>query len=119
MMIEPVPTVVVETPTFLSATRKMLDDEEREALADFLAYNPLAGDVIAGTGGIRKLRWALPGRGKSGGARVIYYYHDVRIPLYLLNAYTKNEQANLSQAERNAYRLVVAEITAVLKERER
>jgi hypothetical protein len=112
------PIAVVETPEFLSATRKMLDDEDREALTDFLAYHPEAGDVVAGTGGVRKLRWGLPGRGKSGGARVIYYYHDDRIPLFLLNAYAKNEQANITHAQRNAYRAVVAAITAILKEQE-
>jgi hypothetical protein len=110
------PIAIVEMPTFVSATRKMLDEEEREELTDFLAWNPTAGDVIAGTGGVRKVRWSLPGRGKSGGARVIYYYHDERIPLFLLDAYAKNDRASLSHAERNAYRQVVAAITAVLKE---
>lgn len=113
------PVAVVETWEFMAATRKMLDDDEREELIDFLASNPLKGDVIAGTGGVRKVRWALQGRGKSGGARVIYYYHDDRIPLYLLNAYAKNEQANLTHAQRNAYRHLVDSITTVLKEREK
>ena len=111
------PTVVVETPQFIAATRKMLDDDERAELTDFLAYHPGAGDVIAGTGGVRKLRWSLAGRGKSGGARIIYYYHDDRIPLFLLSAFAKKEQANISHAERNAYKQVVAEITSILKER--
>jgi hypothetical protein len=110
------PVTVVETPRFVSVARKLLDDEEREALIEFLAFQPEAGDVIAGTGGVRKLRWKLPGRGKSGGARVIYYFHDERIPLLLLNAYAKNEQANISHAERNAYRQLVAEIASGLKE---
>ena len=115
-MLSEKPTAVVEAPTFVSATRKMFNDDEREELTVFLAFNPTAGDVIAGTGGVRKLRWALTGRGKSGGARVIYYYHDEHIPLFLLNAYAKNEQANLSHAERNAYKQVVAAITAAIKE---
>jgi hypothetical protein len=75
------------------------------------------GDVIAGTGGIRKLRWALKGRGKSGGARVIYYYHDARIPLYLLDIYAKNEQANLSLAERNEFKKLATALAAIAKER--
>ena len=110
------PVTVVETAEFLSLTRKMLDDEERENLAEFLAYHPAAGDVIAGTGGVRKLRWSLEGRGKSGGARIIYYYHDGRIPLYLLSAYAKSSRANLSHAERNAYKRVVAVFAAMVKE---
>ena len=56
---------------------------------------------MEGTGGIRKLRWSRGSRGKSGGVRVIYYYHDERMPLYLLTVFGKNEQANLSKAERN------------------
>jgi hypothetical protein len=101
--------------SFVSATRKMLDDEEREALIDFLAYNPAAGDVMAGTGGVRKLRWSLPGRGKSGGARVIYYYRDERMPLYLIEAFAKNEQANISHAGRNAFKKLATDLAAVLK----
>jgi hypothetical protein len=110
------PVAVAETAHFASASRKMLSDTEREELTDFLAWNPVAGDVIAGTGGVRKLRFALKGRGKSGGARVIYYYHDERIPLYLLDIYTKNEQANLSLAERNNFKKVTAAMAAMAKE---
>ena len=70
-MNETSPITVVETPEFLSVTRKLLDDEERAELVEYLAYNPSAGTIIPGTGGIRKLRWGLEGRGKRGGARVI------------------------------------------------
>lgn len=98
------PVSVVETPEFLSATRKLMDDDERAALVDFLAYNPTAGDLIQGTGGVRKLRWALEGRGKRGGARVIYFYHGTNLPVFALTAYAKNVQANLSRAECNDFR---------------
>ena len=97
----------------------MLGDSEREELIDFLSTNPTVGDVIAGTGGVRKVRWALPGRGKRGGARVIYYYHDERIPLFLLDAYAKNEQADISYAQRSYYRQFVLAATAGLKEQNR
>ncbi len=56
---------------------------------------------MEGTGGVRKLRWARGSRGKSGGVRVIYYFHSNRIPLYLLTMFAKNERANLNKAERN------------------
>jgi hypothetical protein len=78
--ISPVPrpslVTVVETPEFLAATRKLMEAGERALLVDYLALNPIAGDLIPGTGGVRKLRWGLEGRGKRGGARVIYFYHN-------------------------------------------
>jgi len=82
-------------------------------LVDYLARNPLAGDLVQGAGGVRKLRWALEGRGKRGGARVIYYYHSQSMPLFALTAYAKNEQAGMSQADRNDFR----RLTALLVER--
>jgi hypothetical protein len=111
-MLERTPVVVVETDEFLAAMRKMLGEEEREELIDFLAYCPESGDVIAGTGGVRKLRWALPGRGKSGGARVIYFFHDPGMPLYAITAYKKNELDNLSHADRNDLKKLVGAIKA-------
>ena len=76
-----------------------MDDAERAELVLYLAYNPTAGDVIPGSGGVRKLRWGLEGRGKRGGARVIYFFHDLEMPLLLLKAYAKNEQEDLSQIQ--------------------
>jgi hypothetical protein len=98
------PITVVETPEFLSATRKLLTEEERAILVDYLAHNPAAGELIRETGGVRKLRWGLEGRGKRGGARVIYFYHSANIPLFALSAYAKNDRANLSQKDRNDFR---------------
>jgi hypothetical protein len=92
---------VVETERFLKDVRLLLSDAERAELVAFIAENPEAGEVIPETGGVRKIRWALAG-GKRGGARVIYYHHSERLPVFLLAAYAKNERANLSQAERNA-----------------
>ncbi len=93
------PITVVETPEFLASTRRLLDDDERTALVDHLAYNPSVGTVIPGTGGIRKLRWGLEGRGKRGGARVIYFFHNLDMPLFLLTAYAKNDRDDLSHAD--------------------
>src|SRR5207245_1188588 len=92
------------TPEFLSATRKVMSDEEQALLVEYLAYNPTAGDLISGTGGVRKLRWGLEGRGKRGGARVIYFHHDAGMPLFALTAFAKNERADLSQQDRNDFR---------------
>ena len=92
---------VVELPEYLRQASRLLDDDEQKDIVDYLAEHPKAGDILQGTGGIRKLRWSRGSRGKSGGVRVVYYFHDERIPLYLLTVFGKGEQANLSKAERN------------------
>jgi hypothetical protein len=92
---------VAELPEYLRAAGKLLAEADRRAVVDYLAAQPKAGDLIEGTGGVRKLRWARGGRGKSGGVRVIYYFHSDAMPLYLLTMFAKNERANLSKAERN------------------
>jgi hypothetical protein len=107
------PLSVVETPEFLTAARRIMNEAERGLLVDYLARTPLAGEIIAGAGGVRKLRWALEGRGKRGGARVVYYYHGDAMPIFALTAYAKNERADLSQADRNDFR----RLTALLVER--
>jgi hypothetical protein len=116
-MARTVPISVVETPEFLSATRKLMTDEERALLVDYLAYNPTTGDLIPGTGGVRKLRWGLEGRGKRGGARVIYFYHDVGLPLFALTAFAKNERADLSQRDRNDFRQLTTLLVEAFKRR--
>ena len=118
-MAEAVPVSVVETPEFLAATRKLMSDDERALLMDYLAYNPAAGDLIPGTGGVRKLRWALDGRGKRGGARVVYFYHDAGMPLFALTAYAKNERADLSQQDRNDFRQLTTLLVEASKRRKR
>jgi hypothetical protein len=91
---------VVETPEFLAASADLFDDDQRTLLISYLAAHPEAGDLIPGTGGIRKLRWAVAGRGKRGGARVVYFVHSERLPLFLLTAYAKNRRADLSARDR-------------------
>ena len=116
-MARTVPISVVETPEFLSATRKLMSDEERALLVDYLAYDPTVGDLIPGTGGVRKLRWGLEGRGKRGGARVIYFHHDAGLPLFALTAFAKNERADLSQQDRNEFRQLTALLVEAFKRR--
>lgn len=90
---------VVELPSFIRDAESALDEDEREKLKAYLAANPEAGVVIQGTGGVRKLRWSLPGKGKRGGGRVIYYFHNDTIPVYLFKFYTKAAKSDLSTDE--------------------
>lgn len=92
---------IVELPEFIRKADKLISTEEHDELLYFLSTNPTAGVLIQGTGGIRKLRWATGNRGKSGSTRVIYFYHNPAFPLFLLTAFGKNEQENLSKDERN------------------
>lgn len=108
---DPGPVGVVETPEFLSAAKACMTDQERADLIDHLANHPRSGDLIQGTGGVRKLRWGLAGRGKRGGARVIYYFHSERMPLFALTVFAKSEQADISQADRNAFKRLTDQLS--------
>jgi hypothetical protein len=101
------PMTVVETPFFLRKATALLDDEERSELVMFLGVNPEAGDIVPETGGVRKVRWAAQGKGKRGGVRVIYYFHNETFPVFLLTVYAKNQKANLTKAERSEFKKLV------------
>ena len=103
---------VVETGRFLRDASQLMPEADRMNLVSFIAANPESGELIPGTGGVRKLRWVLPGRGKRGGARVIYYFHSEQLPVFLLAAYGKNEKADLTMAERNAIAKLVPILVA-------
>ena len=99
----------LETPWF---TRWIVDAMEDDAYRKFQSHlmkNPLAGDLIRGGGGIRKIRLALPGRGKRGGARVIYYYAAQRTTVLFLYAYEKSKQGDLTPDQVKALRKIVKE----------
>ena len=81
---------------------KLMSEEERHLLIGYLSRNPKEGAILQGTGGIRKIRWNRKGQGKSGGYRIIYYFHDESMPLFILTIFGKNEKDNLSQGERNS-----------------
>ncbi len=103
---------VVETGIFYRRATALLSRDEHDALIAFLATNPFAGDEIVGTGGVRKVRFAAKGKGKSGGARVIYYIVDETMPLFALLIYGKGEQADLTAAQRTTVAALAAEIKA-------
>ena len=105
------PIAVAETQMFEGAAAKIWSEDERLALVDRVARNPESGDVIPGTGGVRKLRWGRAGSGKRGGARVIYFYYDIDCPLYLLFAYAKASAEDMTADEKRA----VSALAAVIK----
>jgi hypothetical protein len=79
---------------------------------DLIAYNPTCGDLIAGTGGLRKVRVGRGGSGKRGGARVIYYFYNANFPLVLMALYAKNEKADLTARDKRALAANLMEIRA-------
>lgn len=106
---------VVETPVFVRRAEKLLSGDEHNELIIFLAMNPLAGDEIVGTGGVRKVRFGAKGKGKSGGVRVIYYFYDRDIPIYALLIYGKSERADLTPEQRKSVASFAAAIKSLRK----
>jgi len=101
---------IVELPEFIKRVSKILTKEEKDELLYYLSSNPKSGTLMQGTGGIRKLRWTSKGKGKSGGSRIIYFFYNENIPLFLLTIFSKNEKVNLSKAERNELAKTVKEL---------
>jgi hypothetical protein len=101
-MIEKPLLTVIETPYYIGKAAKLLTRDQMAEVVNAVAANPEAGDAMSGAGGIRKFRFAFhEGKGKSGGARIIYLAATSRGRVYLLDIFGKNEKANLTKAERN------------------
>lgn len=98
------------TKVYERAIGKLIPLESRRQMEDSIAQDPLAAPVIPGTGGIRKLRWSVPGRGKRGGIRTIYFYHAGPEEIYLLTAYSKSDREDLTPTDKKAWSKLVAEI---------
>lgn len=90
---------VIETPTFQKQAEKLWTEAERLEFIDWISANPLAGDVVPGADGARKVRWSRGGSGKSGGARVIYFNLTEQEVVLLVVAYAKADRANMFPAE--------------------
>jgi len=101
--------VIVETSVFTKQVQKLLTDEEYQQLQADLVTRPEIGSVIPGSGGLRKVRWSMPGRGKRGGARVIYYWAVQPSQLLLLLMYVKNVQDDLTPTQAKILRQIVEE----------
>ena len=92
-------TTVVETSVYLARAARVMSEIERAHMVDVVAGKPDSGVILAGSKGLRKVRIALAGRGKSGGGRIIYWYHSPSYPAVLLWVFAKNEADNLTAAQ--------------------
>mgnify|MGYP000853596077 FL=1 len=93
----------IETPIFTKAITELLSDDEYYDFQKYLVENPESGDVIKGGYGIRKVRWNLTNRGKSGSIKVIYYYKVVNNQIFLIYVYTKKKKSDLSEQEKKLF----------------
>ena len=87
--------VFIETSLFTKILSDYLNDEEYRGLQVYLMQKPDAGDIVKGSGGVRKVRWAPEGKGKSGGVRVIYYWKRPDHEIWMLTIYSKSEQSTI------------------------
>ncbi|MCX7125700.1 MAG: type II toxin-antitoxin system RelE/ParE family toxin [Gammaproteobacteria bacterium] len=102
---------MVEMPEFIRQSNNCMDEESLDGFISYIALNPESGDVMSGTGGTRKVRWTGDSnKGKRGGVRVIYYYHNTGMPIFLFTVYPKNKKDNISKAEKNALRSIVKQL---------
>ena len=100
---------LIETPIFTRQVDDQLSDEEFRLLQLHLIEHPDVGAIIPASGGLRKMRWRLPGQGKRGGARVIYYWKTARSRLYLLFMYPKSVRSNLTPGQLRTLRKLVTD----------
>lgn len=101
----------LETPVFTRQVTDLLSDTEYAALQGALIVNPESGDLIPGTGGLRKMRWqeTRRGKGKRGGIRVIYYWYSPRSVIYMLLTYSKDQQDDLTATQKRILKRLVTE----------
>lgn len=103
---------IAETEPYRKKAAKFLSEEERNELIAYLSEHPASGAIVQGTNGVRKLRWA-----RSGGYRIIYYFHSEIMPLYLLTVFGKNEKANISDKEKQILAKVMQQIVDYWRKR--
>ena len=102
--------IFIESKLFEKLRENYLDDENYKLLQNYLLENPLSGDVIQGTGGLRKLRWSAKGKGKRGGIRTIYLYIIKKSHIHFLTLYAKNEMSDLTPQEKKVLKSIVEEL---------
>lgn len=100
---------IIETSIFTKYIKDLFSDEEYRLLQNALINNPEIGKVIKGTGGLRKVRWAIKGKGKSGGTRTIYYWSKTDNIILMLLIYQKNEQDSLTDSQTKILKKIIDE----------
>lgn len=109
---------VVELPEFLKFSKRHLDDEKCIEIVNFIAANPTNGDVIPGSGGVRKIRFTANDKGKSGGIRLIYYYYNDDIPVFLITGFLKSEMENINKSDCNELKKLTDDLVKLYKKKE-
>ncbi len=104
------PASVIELAGYRRRAAELLTEEEQNAIVDLVAYEPACGDVIPGACGLLKVRVGLSGRGKRGGARIVYFFHDSDMPIFLLAVYAKNERSDLTAADKQDFANLAREL---------
>jgi RelE toxin of RelE / RelB toxin-antitoxin system len=99
------------TELYLAQAKRIMSEAEQDTVTDMIAQNPMGGVIVKGTGGLRKIRIPLAGRGKRGGGRVIYWYHSIDNPIVLLMVFAKNVADDMTASQR---KLLMAEADALL-----
>ena len=102
--------IFIESKLFEKIREKYLDDESYQALQNFLIEQPMSGDTMQGTGGLKKLRWSANGKGKRGGVRTIYLYLSNREHIHFLTIYAKNEMDDLTTDQKKILKAIAEEI---------
>ena len=98
---------IIETSVFTKRLNALLSNEDYRLLQNEIILNPGKGKIIRGSGGLRKIRWSISGKGKSGGVRIIYYWVKTKEIILMLLIYSKNEQDNLSIAQMKTLKSLV------------
>src|SRR5689334_25279696 len=104
------PVSVIELAGYRRRADELLTADEQAAVIDLVAYEPACGDLVPGTGGLRKVRVGRGSAGKRGGARVIYYFYNADHPILLLALYAKNEKGDLAATEKKEFAAFAKEI---------
>lgn len=109
--------VVVEMPEYTKQAKLCMDEQSREGFINYIAKHPLEGELIIATGGARKIRWSSDiNQGKKSGARIIYYYHNQTIPVFLFTVYGKSQKANISASEKRMLKTIINAIVSAYGE---